>query len=87
MGKCYFTCSYLVCANNKYAPQMPHMPISLHAHMRQLSVYASFKLTPINNVTRSTGMPDFTLLAYAPKQISLPLGTYMSHHTATVAYI
>ena len=39
------------CANNKYAPQMPHMPISACADEIAVSIYSSYELTAVNSVS------------------------------------
>ena len=38
----FLPCYNHIFGNNKYAPQMPHMPITLCAHMRQLCQYIYF---------------------------------------------
>ena len=72
----YFPCYNHICANNKYASwivHISHICQLLHVYIWDyyISIYTSYVLTAINNVTRSSHI-HYTLLAYAPVKICLP---------------
>ena len=50
-------------------------------------IYITYELTASNNVTRSTGLHIFPLLADATEQIGLPNCISMLHCSATVVYV
>ena len=79
-------------SRDKYASQMPYI-----CHICQLftmymgdicvSIYTSYQLTPINNVTRSTGIHTFHIISRCPRKyvpatlhIYVPLHFYCSLH-------
>ena len=62
--------------------QLLHLAISDNCG----SIYTSYEISVINNVTRSIGINTFHILPYAPKQIGLWHCTYMYHWTTTVAH-
>ena len=62
--------------------QLPHVQPSDNC----VSIYTSYKLNAINNVTTSTGKDPFILLAYVPEQIWLPHCTCMFHCISTGVY-
>ena len=77
-----------------YMPEtnMPHKCHIYHLPHVQISdiydsIYALSECTGINNVTTNSGIPTFTYLAYAPKQICLQHCTYVFYCTSTVVYI
>ena len=61
--------------------------LNVHISDKYVSIHASYELTAINSLTRSTALHNFTLLAYAPEQICLPHHTCMSHCTNVVLYM
>ena len=53
-------------------PHICHIYQLLHVHISDnCGIYTLFKLSAINNITTSTGILTFALLAYAPEQICL----------------
>ena len=70
-------------------PHICHTCQLLHVQISDISVsiYTSYELTAINNVTKSTAIHNFILLAYATEQICLLHCTYMSHCTNTVSHV
>ena len=79
------------CQKKKYAPQMPYIChiyqlLNVHIYDNYVSIYASYELSAINNMTWSTGL-NFTLPPCAPEHICLQHLTYMSHCSFTVVYI
>ena len=60
-------------AKNYYASQMPHMPSSSCAHMRQLCHYIHpYELNAIKNMTTSTGIQTFHIIGICPWYIYVP---------------
>ena len=58
----------------------------VHISDNYASIYASYELNTINNVTSNTDTLCFTLLAYAPEQYACDVVHVMSLHTTTVIY-
>ena len=82
-GYCY------VCANNKYAYQMPHIYyicklIQVQIQGNYVSIY---KLTTSTTWSETLVYVHFKLFTYAPEKISLPYYTCMSHYMSTVGCI
>ena len=75
-----------ICPSN--ATSIPHMPITRCAEWDNCAhIYTSYKLTAINNVTKSIHTHALKITRICLEQICLPYYTYMSHCTSTVIYI
>ena len=62
--KMYFPNYFKVCANNKYAPQIPnmcYMPNLLNMHLwkEHASIYSTYEVAPINDVARIAVRGDY----------------------------
>ena len=52
-------CHCHIYSNIKYVPQMPHMKL---VHVSYVSIYTSYELTEVNNVTRNTHIHTFKII-------------------------
>ena len=82
----YLSCYKHICANNKYAPQMPcicYICHLLHVYIwnNYISIYNSYELNAMNYVTMTTGMHIFHITGICPwKNMPATLHTCVPLH-------
>ena len=79
-----YMCQRQICPSN--STHMPQCNWFMWRYYTPMSVYASYELNAINNLTTNIGIHTFTVLVYTPEQICLQHCIYMFHNNSNVLY-